>query len=232
MNHSEIKNRTIRSFVKRESRLTKAQQLALEKFWDKHGIDFNNKLIDLFSVFNRHAPTVMDIGVGTGDTTFHHAKTHPENNYLAIEVHKPGIGRLLNNIESKQLNNIKIINYDVIEVLQYQIPDRCLSQAFIFFPDPWPKKKHHKRRLINQTLLELLKNKLTLNGRIHIGTDWINYAEHIQELCHKDNELVNLNGSDKSAPRPEWRIQTRYETRGINLEHDVWDFCYTLNKPD
>lgn len=230
-NNTEIKNRTIRSFVKRESRLTKAQELALKSYWDKYGIDFNDKLINLHSVFKRHAPIVMDIGVGTGDTTFHHAKTHSENNYLAIEVHKPGVGRLLNSIVSKGLNNIKIINHDVIEVLQKQIPDRCLSQVFIFFPDPWPKKKHHKRRLINKALLELLKKKLTLNGRLHIATDWENYAEHIQALCSQDNELLSLSSSEKMAPRPDWRVQTKYETRGLKLEHDVWDFCYALNIP-
>ena len=229
MNNDKTKNRTIRSFVKRDSRLTKAQQLALDNYWDKHGIDFNNELIDLYSLFKRPAPIVMDIGVGTGDTTFHHAETHMENNYLAIEVHKPGIGRLLNAIESKKLNNIKIINHDVIEVLENQIPEQCLSQIFIFFPDPWPKKKHHKRRLINKHLLELLKKKLTLNGRLHIATDWENYAEHIQELCNQDDELLSLNSSYKSAPRPDWRVQTRYETRGLRLEHKVWDFCFALN---
>lgn len=230
-NNTEFKNRTIRSFVKRESRLTKAQELALKNYWDKLGIDFNDKLIDLHSVFNRHAPVIMDIGVGTGDTTFHHAKTRPENNYLAIEVHKPGVGRLLNSIVSKELNNIRIINHDVIEVLQKQIPDRCLSQVFIFFPDPWPKKKHHKRRLINKTLLELLKKKLTLNGRLHIATDWENYAEHIQELCNQDDGLLSLSSNEKIAPRPDWRTQTKYETRGLKLEHHVWDFCYALNMP-
>ena len=229
MNNDKTKNRTIRSFVKRDSRLTKAQQLALDNYWDKHGIDFNNELIDLYSLFKRPAPIVMDIGVGTGDTTFHHAETHPENNYLAIEVHKPGIGRLLNAIESKKLNNIKIINHDVIEVLENQTPEQSLSQVFIFFPDPWPKKKHHKRRLINKHLLELLKKKLTLNGRLHIATDWANYAEHIHELCNQDDELLSLNSSDKTVPRPDWRIQTRYEMRGLRLEHTVWDFCYALN---
>ena len=229
MSVEQTQKRTIRSFVKRESRLTKAQELALDSFWVKHGIDYNNELLNLNSEFKRTAPIIMDIGVGTGDTTFHHAKLHPENNYLAIEVHKPGIGRLLNKIESNNFKNIKIINHDVVDVLQQQIPDRCLSQIFIFFPDPWPKKKHHKRRLINKDLLDLLKSKLTLNGRIHIATDWENYAEHIQELCVKDKELINLNSSSKTVPRPNWRIQTRYETRGMKLEHNVWDFCYALN---
>ena len=230
MNEAQTKNRTIRSFVKRDSRLTKSQQSALENYWEKFGVDFDSESLDLTTLFQRHAPLVMDIGVGTGDTTFHHAQMHPENNYLAIEVHKPGVGRLLNAIETNKLNNIKIISHDVIDVLQKQIPDRCLSQVFIFFPDPWPKKKHHKRRLINERLLNLLKNKLTLNGRLHIATDWGNYAEHIFNLCNNDPELINLIDNDQTVPRPNWRIQTRYESRGLKLEHKVWDFCYALNK--
>jgi tRNA (guanine-N7-)-methyltransferase len=229
LNDSLIKKRTIRSFVKRDSRLTKSQQQALENYWHKYGIEFDSTVLDLEAVFNRPAPVVMDIGVGTGDTTFFHAKNHPENNYLAIEVHKPGIGRLLNSIETNDLNNIKIISHDVVDVLREQIPDRTLSQIFIFFPDPWPKKKHHKRRLINKDLLGLIKQKLTLNGRLHIATDWQNYAEHIQELCDNDPQLINLTGNNQSAPRPDWRIRTRYESRGIKLEHQVWDFCYALN---
>jgi tRNA (guanine-N7-)-methyltransferase len=230
LNGNVIKKRTIRSFVKRDSRLTKSQQQALENYWDKHGVDFESCLLDFETLFNRHAPIVMDIGVGTGDTTFFHAQTHPENNYLAIEVHKPGIGRLLNTIESNNLNNIKIVNHDVVDVLREQIPDRTLTQVFIFFPDPWPKKRHHKRRLINIELLTQLKKKLTTNGRLHIATDWQDYAEQIQRLAKDDDELINLSGHDQSAPRPDWRTKTRYESRGIKLEHNVWDFCYALNK--
>ncbi len=229
MNDYQIRNRTIRSFVKRDSRLTKSQQLALDNYWDNYGIDFKPELINLYKEFKRHAPIVMDIGVGTGDTTFSHAQAHPENNYLAIEVHRPGIGRLLNTIKLNNLENIKVINHDVVEVLQEQIPARSLSQIFIFFPDPWHKKRHHKRRLINNKLLELIKNKLTTNGRLHIATDWKDYARHIQQLCNEDPELIDLNGNDKSAPRPNWRTKTRYELRGLRLRHDVFDFCYALN---
>jgi tRNA (guanine-N7-)-methyltransferase len=229
LNDTQIRNRTIRSYVKRDSRLTRSQQLALDKHWDKYGIEFSSCQLDLDTVFKRHAPVIMDIGVGTGDTTFFHAQTHPENNYLAIEVHRPGIGRLINAIESNNLNNIKVINYDVIDVLQEQIPDRSLSQIFIFFPDPWHKKRHHKRRLINNRLLDLIKKKITLNARLHIATDWKDYAKHIQRLCDADPELLNLTGNNQSAPRPDWRSKTRYESRGLRLEHKVWDFCYALN---
>ncbi len=226
---TQTRKRTIRSFVKRDSRLTKSQQHALDNHWEKYGIDFSSSLLDFDMLFNRHAPIVMDIGVGTGDTTFFHAQTHPSNNYIAIEVHRPGIGRLLNSIECNNLNNIKVINYDVIDVLQEQIPDCTLSQIFIFFPDPWHKKKHHKRRLINNSLLELLKKKITTHGRLHIATDWKDYAKHIQRLCDADPELLNLTGNKQSAPRPNWRSKTRYESRGLRLEHKVWDFCYALN---
>jgi tRNA (guanine-N7-)-methyltransferase len=229
LKENQASHSNIRSYVKRDSRLTKSQKHALDNYWDKHGIDFCPHFLDLENQFKRHAPVIMDIGVGTGDTTINHAQSHLENNYLAIEVHRPGIGQLLNRIESNHLTNIKIINHDVVNVLQEQIPDHRLSQVFIFFPDPWPKKKHHKRRLINNKLLDLIKKKITTNGRLHIATDWEDYAKHIQQLCNADPELLNLTGNYQSAPRPNWRTKTRYESRGLRLDHDVWDFCYALN---
>lgn len=230
MNDESTKHRSIRSYVKREGRLTKSQQYALDNLWDKHGVDYKPSIIELNNLFKRRAPIIMDIGIGIGDTTVKHARLHPENNYLAIEVHRPGIGQLLNNIESNNIKNIKIINHDVINVLDQQIPLSSLSQVFIFFPDPWPKKRHHKRRLINNQLIELIKKCLTLHGRLHIATDWGDYAEHIRELCNSDQELINLSVNNLTTPRPAWRIQTRYETRGLKLEHEVWDFCYALTK--
>jgi tRNA (guanine-N7-)-methyltransferase len=228
LKENSAKQFSIRSYVKRDGRLTKSQRHALDHYWDKHGIEFKNDPIDFDELFNRRAPVIMDIGVGTGDTTLSHAQSHPQNNYLAIEVHRPGIGQLLNQIEKNKLTNIKIVNHDVIDVLKNQIPEHSISQIFIFFPDPWPKKRHHKRRLINTPLLALIKKKMTLNGRLHIATDWENYADHIQQLLNKDPELINLAGNNNTAPRPYWRINTRYESRGIRLEHDVWDFCYGL----
>jgi len=230
LNDFTDQSRIIRSFVRREGRLTKSQLYALDNYWNKHGIEFCPKFINFDTLFKRRAPVIMDIGVGIGDTTISHAQTHPENNYLAIEVHRPGIGQLLNRIELNNLVNIKIINYDVVNVLQEQIPSHSISQIFIFFPDPWPKKRHHKRRLINSQLLELIKICLTKHGRLHIATDWKDYAEHIQQLCNSDLELINLADNNHSAPRPNWRTNTRYESRGLRLEHNVWDFCYGLTK--
>ena len=230
MKEEPTKQKTIRSYVRREGRLTNAQQYALDIYWEKHGVNFNADTLDLQSLYKRRAPLILDIGVGTGDSTLNHAQKHPENNYLAIEVHRPGVGQLLNNIESNNLTNIKISNNDVIDVLQNQIPDRSISQIFIFFADPWPKTKHQKRRLINKQLIELIKRKIAIHGRLHIATDWQDYAKHIQKLCHSDPTLINLSGNKLfSSPRPNWRIRTRYEARGLRLKHNVWDFCYGFN---
>jgi tRNA (guanine-N7-)-methyltransferase len=228
LKENPAKNRTIRSYVKRDGRLTKSQLFALDNYWYKHGVESCPELINFDKLFKRRAPVVMDIGVGTGDTTISHAQSHPDNNYLAIEVHRPGVGQLLNRIELNNLTNIKVIDYDVVSVLQNQVPFHSISQIFIFFPDPWPKKRHHKRRLINSELLELIKKSLTKHGRLHIATDWEDYAEHIQQLCNSDPELINLAGNNHTVPRPGWRTKTRYETRGLRLEHNVWDFCYGL----
>ncbi len=229
MNQTPIKKRTIRSFVRRDSRLTKAQLHALENYWDQHGVEYDDSTLNLDNLFKRKAPLILDIGVGTGDATLHHAKAHPENNYLAIEVHRPGIGHLLNQIEINKLTNIKVISHDVIDVLKNQIPENSISQAFIFFPDPWPKKRHHKRRLINEQLVTLIKQCIKDNGRLHIATDWYDYADHIQLLLNDDPELINLAGKENTAPRPDWRIKTRFELRGLKLGHSVCDFCYVLN---
>ena len=227
MNESPSQHRTIKSFVRREGRLTKSQQYALEHYWDKHGINYQPEPINLEHTFQRRAPLIIDIGVGTGESTLQHALIHPENNYLAIEVHRPGIGQLLNKIENNKLTNIKIINHDVIEVLQNQIPANSTNQIFIFFPDPWPKKRHHKRRLINSKLITLIKKNMLHYGRLHIATDWKDYAEHIETLFKTESGFENLVGKQTFSPRPTWRIQTRYESRGLRLEHKVWDFCYT-----
>ena len=218
----------IKSYVKREGRLTKSQLYGLENYWAKHGIDYNAKIINLEKVFKRYGPIILDIGVGAGESTINQAISHPENNYLAVEVHRPGIGRLLNKIEEYALTNIKIIKHDVTEVLKEQIPNRSLTQIFIFFPDPWPKKRHHKRRLINKELVRLVKKKLVMHGRLHIATDWEDYANHIREVGNNDPSLINLASCINFSPRPLWRTETRYEFRGKKLDHEVWDLCYGL----
>ena len=209
--------KSIKSYVKRERRLTKSQLYGLDNYWIKYE-----------EIFESYKPLILDIGFGSGESTINHAISHPENNYLAVEVHRPGIGRLLNKIEENTLTNIKIIKHDVIDILQEQIPDYSLTQIFIFFPDPWPKKRHHKRRLINKELIKLIKKKLVMHGRLHIATDWEDYANYIMEIGNADSELINLAGYNNYSPRPEWRAETRFEHRGKKLEHNVWDLCYGL----
>ena len=222
------KKRPIRSYVKRERQLTKSQLDGFYNYWIKYGLENKSKIINFDKVFKRQAPIIMDIGVGTGESTINHALLHPENNYIAIEIHRPGIGQLLNKIESLALTNIRIIKGDVIDILQNQIPSHCLTQIFIFFPDPWPKKRHNKRRLINQKLTKLIKQKLIHCGRLHIATDWEDYAQYIKRLVDNDLELINLAGKNNFAPRPIWRSETRYESRGKKLGHNIWDLCYAL----
>ena len=228
MKDSLAVKKSIKSYVKREGRLTKSQLYGLDNYWIKYGIEYSPKKINFEEIFESYKPLILDIGFGSGESTINHAISHPENNYLAVEVHRPGIGRLLNKIEENTLTNIKIIKHDVIDILREQIPDCSLTQIFIFFPDPWPKKRHHKRRLINKELIKLIKKKLVMHGRLHIATDWEDYANYIMEIGNADSELINLAGHNNYSPRPEWRTETRFEHRGKKLEHNVWDLCYGL----
>jgi tRNA (guanine-N7-)-methyltransferase len=220
----------IRSFVRREGRITGAQRHAIEQHWEQFGIKFNHAKIDLGKIFHRPAPKVLDIGTGMGEATITLATSHPGNDYLAAEVHRPGIGSLLGQIAANRLTNVRICNHDVIEILQYQIPMNSLDMVYIFFPDPWPKKRHRKRRLISQTLLNLLKPCLKSHARVYIATDWQDYAEHIMEVFAGDSEFINLAGPGRFAPRPHWRPLTKFETRGYKLEHPVRDFVFSCRK--
>lgn len=219
-------SRHIRSYVRREGRMTDSQKTAIEYYWNTFGIDFSPSKITLDSLFQRNAPRVLDIGTGMGNTTITLARAHPENDYLAVEVHRPGIGSLLRQIAEHHLQNIRISNHDVLEVLKIQIPENSLDMVYIFFPDPWPKKRHHKRRLINHSFLDVLGNCMKSHARLFIATDWENYAEHILELFSKRNDYINLSGNDRFAPRPYWRPLTKFEQRGQKLEHRVRDFIF------
>ena len=216
----------IRSFVRREGRITDGQQQALEKYWWKYGVDFTGDRLDLDQVFHRSAPKVMDIGTGMGDTTVSLAKCNPENDYLAVEVHRPGVGSLLRQIVMNNLTNIRISNHDVVEILQQQIPENSLDLVYIFFPDPWPKKRHHKRRLINDSFLQILKSRLKANARIFIATDWADYAEHILDVFNQTQDYFNLAGHNQASPRPNWLPRTRFEQRGYNNNNKIWNFLF------
>lgn len=220
----------IRSFVRREGRMTESQRHAIQHYWNQFGIEFDYTKLDLEKIFQRSAPRILDIGTGMGDTTISIAKAHPENDYLAVEVHRPGIGSLLRQITSHHLSNIRISNHDVIDLLRFQIPAQSLDIVYIFFPDPWPKNRHHKRRLINQTLLEILKPCLKSHARLYIATDWQDYADHIFEVFGDDSYFINLAGAERYSPRPYWRPLTKFERRGCKLEHQVRDFVFACKQ--
>jgi tRNA (guanine-N7-)-methyltransferase len=217
----------IRSFVLRQGRVSNAQRRACETLLPQYGIPFSDNHLDLNRVFNRDAPKILEIGFGMGETTATIAQTHPENDYLAIEVHTPGVGSLLNQIETLGLTNLRIIQHDAVEVLQHMLTKACLDGIHIFFPDPWPIARHHKRRLIQPTLVNRLCDHLKPGGYIHTATDWEEYAIHMLEVLSNETQLSNT--STDYAPRPEYRPLTKFEQRGIKLGHNVWDLIFTKN---
>ncbi len=210
----------IRSFVRREGRITTGQKNAWEKFWPQYGIELSDSPINFTDVFGNNAPVTLEIGFGMGQTLLELAQQHPDINHIGVEVHRPGVGVVLAQLAANNLTNVRIYCADVIEVLNC-IPNNSLNSILILFPDPWPKKKHHKRRLIQAEFISLLQQKLKLHGSLHIATDWENYAEHIEEV------MVSTKGWKKI--RPCSRPITKFEQRGKKLGHDIWDFCYANN---
>lgn len=207
----------IRSFVRREGRFTPAQRRAFETLWARYGVDSGSSVLDLDAVFGRRAPCVVEIGFGNGESLATLALQNPGTSYLGIEVHRPGVGRLLNRIEREQIGNLRIICHDAVEVFQQQLAPGSVAGVNIFFPDPWPKKRHHKRRLVQPEFLQLLASRMQPDGFLHIATDWGNYAEYIRAVLDQCAAF--------SPAQPETdRLQTHFERRGLRLGHDVWDF--------
>src|SRR5687768_226365 len=221
-------HRPIRSFVLRQGRVSNAQRRAHEMLMPEYGIPFtgtsSENLLDLDHIFGRSAPRFLEIGFGMGETTATIAKTHPQNDYLAVEVHTPGVGSLLKQIEELGLTNIRVIQHDVVEVLQCALPPECLDGVHIFFPDPWPKARHHKRRLIQADFIALLCRHLKRDGYIHAATDWEDYASQILDVLSSEPQLSNT--AIDYAPRPEYRPLTKFEQRGLRLGHGVWDLIF------
>jgi tRNA (guanine-N7-)-methyltransferase len=210
--------------VLRQGRVSNAQQRAHETLLPRYGIAYSDSLLDLEQVFGRAAPKILEIGFGMGETTAAIAAAHPENDYLGIEVHTPGVGSLLKQIEARALTNLRIIQHDAVEVLRQMIAPGSVDGIHIFFPDPWPKKRHHKRRLIQAPLVDLLAEKLKPGGYLHAATDWHEYAEQILAVLRASPSLANT--AADYAPRPAYRPQTKFETRGLKLGHGVWDIVF------
>ncbi len=221
-----LRARSIRSFVTRSGRITEAQQRALELLWPKYGIEFEAGLLDLGTCFGRTAPRVIEIGFGNGENLAALGAAHPERDFLGVEVHRSGVGRLLLAAEERGLGNIRVICHDAVEVLEQQIPLQSLDEVLILFPDPWPKKRHHKRRLIQPAFVDLLVGRLKSGGRLRLATDWQPYAEHMLEVLTACRELRNESTQGNFTDRPTERAPTRFEKRGERLGHGVWDLSF------
>lgn len=218
------RTRTVRSFVRRTGRMTPGQERALTELWPKFGIDYSPQPLDTHTIFGRTAPLVLEIGFGNGESLVELATADRERDYIGIEVHEPGVGHCMMLAEAALLTNLQIIRHDAIDVLRKQVPDQSIERMNLYFPDPWPKKKHHKRRIVQPTFLALIAGKLQGGGALHIATDWEHYAEHIDEvlvrtgLFHVDERREHA--GDNALDRP----TTRFERRGLNKGHRIFDW--------
>jgi tRNA (guanine-N7-)-methyltransferase len=224
--HAAMERRGIRSFVQRAGRITEGQRRALAGLWPRYGIEAGEEPIDLEAAFGRRAPVTLEIGFGDGESTVALAGQHPERNLLGIEVHPPGVGHCLLLAERAGLTNLRVISQDAIEVLARRLPDACLDEVLLYFPDPWPKKRHHKRRIVQPEFVALLARKLAPGGVFRLATDWAPYAEHMLEVMSASADFENLSPSGDWVERPSSRPITRFERRGGRLGHVVRDLAF------
>ena len=218
--------RQVRSFVKREGRLTNAQARALEEHSSTMGLNHQNGMIDVNALFSNDNPLVLEIGFGMGKSLVEMAKNAPELNFIGVEVHRPGVGACMALAQEAGVNNLKVYEHDAIEILADCIPDHCLTTVQLFFPDPWHKKKHHKRRIVKADFVETIRQKLKVGGVFHMATDWQNYAECMLDDMNTAEGYENLSETNDYVPRPDSRPLTKFENRGQNLGHGVWDIQF------
>lgn len=221
--------RSVRSFVLRQGRFTPAQQRAFDELWPRFGLEFQGEPRDFDAAFGRKAKRVLEIGFGNGEALRFAAAHDPERDYIGIEVHAPGVGRLLNGLAADGSDHVRLYHYDAVEVLEREIADASLDEIRIYFPDPWHKKRHNKRRLLKPEFAALLVRKLAPDGRLHLATDWRDYAEQMWEVLDATDGLRNQAGPRGHVPRPAWRPQTHFESRGQRLGHEVFDLLYDRN---
>ena len=218
--------RPIRSFVRREGRLTPGQQRAIDELWSSFGIDQDDKVLNFAAIFGRSAPITLEIGYGNGESLVQMARAAPERDFVGIEVHRPGVGRLLHRIEELGLTNLKTLCADAVEVLKGQIPEESIDRVQLFFPDPWHKKRHHKRRIVSDEWLMLVRSRLLMAGTIHMATDWQHYAVQMLADLSSAEGFENCAEAGGYIPRPESRPLTKFEQRGLDRGHGVWDLLF------
>jgi tRNA (guanine-N7-)-methyltransferase len=223
---TEPKHRTVRSFVLRKGRLTTAQQHALDELWPHYGIDQRETVLDFDDHFERVADLILEIGFGNGESTWRMAQQEPDKNFIGVEVHPPGVGHLMLALEKHVIENVRIVCADAVPFLQNRIAPGSLAGVRIYFPDPWPKKRHHKRRLIQPGFVDLLARCMAKDAILHCATDWQPYAGHILEVMQSREDFVNLSPAGDYCERPVWRPCTKYEARGERLGHEVRDLLY------
>jgi tRNA (guanine-N7-)-methyltransferase len=215
----------IRSFIRRQGRLTPGQEVALDQHWPQYGLEPELDY-DFSQVFGRQAPLIVEIGFGNGDSLAKMAAANPDHDYIGIEVHKPGVGHLLILLNEQGLTNVRVYCHDAIEILEQKIPDHSLAGLHLFFPDPWHKKKHHKRRIVRPSFVDLLNKKLQVGGYFHAATDWQHYAESMLEVLTASEGLKNTSLTQDYCERPDYRPLTKFEQRGLRLGHGVWDLIF------
>ncbi len=218
--------RTIRSYVRREGRITRAQQRALTELWTKYGLDDGMKELDFVEVYGREAPVVMEIGFGNGDNLYDLARVNPDTDFLGVEVHRPGIGSLLLKLAREGIDNVRIICADAATVVARQIPRASLAAVYLLFPDPWPKKRHHKRRLLQHAFLTQIVECLRPGGDLQVATDWQDYADHVLDVAAQVPGLINVAGDGSYVLSPRERVATRFERRGRRLGHQIWELHF------
>ncbi|TXI96972.1 MAG: tRNA (guanosine(46)-N7)-methyltransferase TrmB [Neisseriales bacterium] len=226
MENEQTLHREIKSFVLRQGKITQGQQRAIEELMPVYGLRYTGEKLDLTSAFGRDNPKIVEIGFGMGNATWQIAQNNPENDYLGIEVHLPGVGSLLMQMRDNDVRNLRVIRHDAVEVLRNMLADDSISGFHIYFPDPWHKKRHHKRRIIQSEFVNLLCQKLKSGGYIHLATDWEEYATWMLNILQSNPQLANQSTSSDYVPRPDYRPLTKFENRGMKLGHGVWDLIF------
>lgn len=226
MQNQDKQKRTIRSFVRRTGRITTSQQAALDELWPVFGLDYQPELLDFDELFGRSAPRLLEIGFGNGETLVEQAVDKSDTDFIGIEVHEPGVGHCLLKARDAGIQNLRVVIHDAIDVLKYQVPLGSLARVNLYFPDPWPKKRHHKRRIVQLPFLDLVADRLQPGGRLNIATDWANYAEHIDEVLSQSDRFRCVERREHDGEAPLDRPRTKFEARGLRKGHRICDWSF------